>query len=73
MEGEVDDVFEARFSTCGADGGFEVVGFGVVVVVGGGVAAVGLWTAEHGGGGGGGGEDEAEEQQGKGCWNGMTY
>ena len=72
MEGKVDDVFEARFSTCGADGGLEVIGFGVVVVVGGGVAAVGLWTAEHGGGGGG-GEDGAEEQQGKEWWKGMTY
>ena len=42
MEGEIDDVFETRFSTCGADGGFEVVGFGVFVVVGRGIAAVGL-------------------------------
>ncbi len=61
MEGEVDDVFEARFSTRGADGGFEVVGFGVVVVVGRGVAAVGLRTVDHGGGGGG-DDDGAEEQ-----------
>ncbi len=67
MKGEVDDVFEARFSTRRTDGGFEVVGFGVVVV-GRGVGAVGLRTVDHGGGGGGGGggsEDGAEEQKGK--------
>ena len=57
MEGEVDNVFEARFSTRGPDGGFEVVRFGVVVVGGRGVAAVGLRTVDHGGGGGGGGGD----------------
>lgn len=35
VDGEVDDVFETRFSTRGADGGFEIVGSGVVVLVGG--------------------------------------
>ena len=60
MKGEIDDVFEARFSTRGPDGGFEVVGFGVVVAVGGGVAAIGLGTVDHGDGGGGG--DGTEEQ-----------
>ena len=53
MDGEIDDVFEARFSTRGADGGFEVVGF-----CGG---AVGLRTVDHGGDGGSGG-DGAEGQ-----------
>ena len=61
VEGEVDNVFEAGFSTRGTDGGLEVVGFGVVVV-GGGVGAVGLRTVDHGGGGG---EDGAEEQERK--------
>ena len=59
MEGEIDDVFEARSSTRGADGGFEVVGFGIIVVVGGRVDAVGLGTVDHGDGGG---EDAAKEQ-----------
>lgn len=57
VEGEVDDVFEARFSTRGFDRRFEVVGFGVVGAVGGRVGAVGLGTVDHGGGGGGGGDD----------------
>ena len=61
VEGEVDDVFETRFSTRGTDGGFEVVGFGVVVVVGGRVGAVGLGAVDHVGGGGGGG-NAAKEQ-----------
>lgn len=51
VEGEVDDVFEARFSTRGFDRRFEVVGFGVVGAVG------GLGTVDHGRGGGGGGDD----------------
>lgn len=62
VEGEVDDVFEARFSTRGLDGAFKVVGFGMVAVVGGVVGAVGLGKVDHSGGGGGGGDDGAEEQ-----------
>ena len=54
MDGEVDDVFEARFSTRRLDGGFEVVGFGG--------GAVGLRAVDHGGGGGGGGDDRTEGQ-----------
>ena len=61
VKGEVDDVFEARFSTRGSDRGFKVVGFRMVAIVGGVVGAVGLGKMDHSGGGGG-GNDGAEEQ-----------